>query len=51
MTKLKIKHKKYGDISYTDGEQLIEMHDGERWKLENIIVLKAKSKESERNEG
>jgi len=40
MKLIKVKHKKYGIINKADGEQLIEMSDGERWKLKNIIFIK-----------
>lgn len=36
---MKIRHKKNGWLSEADGEQLIELKDGERWKLENVEVI------------
>ena len=39
---IKVRHKKLGNDyeSYIDGEQLVELTDGEMWKFENIEIVK-----------
>ena len=37
---MKVKHKKYKFTNETDGEQLIDMVDGEKWKLKNVEIIK-----------
>ena len=37
--RFKVLHRIHRTENVCDGEQLVEMEDGERWKLKNIIII------------
>ena len=45
MAMIKVQHKRYGTISKVDGEQLVDMYDGERWKMENMKIIEEETTE------